>query len=168
MNDIILRPLLAVTCAAFLGGCTFVHNSFMLAEDCNARADQRKVKKVFPNAVELGTPLFRSMPQYPTTEAEWQRQGYAVLAFKVDKEGVVSDVRVIEETGKERFNAAAAKALYETRYDPAKLKPEQIGKYHQTTTEFCLVKPVVKPAAAPPPGENKHVPVPPAAVPARM
>lgn len=82
------------------------------------RADNRKAVKVRP-------------PQYPRLAARMGVQGPVKLNATVEKDGTVSDVKVV--SGKPLLAGAASQAIKEWKYEPANDKSTQ-----SITVDFAL------------------------------
>ncbi|MGI2260137.1 energy transducer TonB [Shewanella sp. GXUN23E] len=64
------------------------------------------------------TPIFRTLPDFPTGMAKRNRDGLVQMSFTIDKTGFVKDVEVIKSDGGAAFERSAIKAMQEWRYAP--------------------------------------------------
>ena len=72
-------------------------------------------------------PLFVKQPQYPFRARKYGREGYAVIALTVSKEGLALNPTVIEEKPKgQKFGKAALKAAGSLRYVPRFIDGEPV------------------------------------------
>ena len=63
-------------------------------------------------------PLYRVNPDYPRSQARRNQEGSVQLAFRVDTQGLVKNIKVVSTQGNESFADAAIKALSQWRYAP--------------------------------------------------
>ena len=72
-------------------------------------------------------PLFVKQPEYPVKAQKKGREGYAVIALTVSKEGLALNPTVIEEKPKgQKFGKAALKAAASLRYVPRVIDGEPV------------------------------------------
>lgn len=72
-------------------------------------------------------PLFVKQPEYPFRARKYGREGYAVIALTVSKEGLALNPTVIEEKPKgQKFGKAALKAAGSLRYVPRFIDGEPV------------------------------------------
>ena len=72
-------------------------------------------------------PLFVKQPEYPFKARKYGREGYAVIALTVSKEGLALNPTVIEEKPKgQKFGKAALKAAASLRYVPRFIDGEPV------------------------------------------
>jgi TonB family protein len=72
-------------------------------------------------------PLFVKQPEYPLKAQKKGREGYAVIALTVSKEGLALNPTVIEEKPKgQKFGKAALKAAASLRYVPRVIDGEPV------------------------------------------
>ena len=72
-------------------------------------------------------PLFVKQPEYPFKARKYGREGYAVIALTVSKEGLALNPTVIEEKPKgQKFGKAALKAAGSLRYVPRVIDGEPV------------------------------------------
>jgi len=72
-------------------------------------------------------PLFVKQPEYPLKAQKKGREGYAVIALTVSKEGLALNPTVIEEKPKgQKFGKAALKAAGSLRYVPRVIDGEPV------------------------------------------
>lgn len=64
-------------------------------------------------------PVHAAAPVYPSDALMSGKEGWVRLAFTIQHDGSVADVRVVESEPGRLFNAAATRALERWRFDPA-------------------------------------------------
>ncbi|MFS1423221.1 TonB family protein [Shewanella sp. 10N.286.48.B5] len=64
------------------------------------------------------TPLFRSNPNYPRSKLIQRKEGLVQLSLTIDKNGFVTNPKVIKSKGGKSFEIEALKALKKWRYAP--------------------------------------------------
>ncbi len=64
------------------------------------------------------TPLYRKEPKWPMSYVKAGKSGMAQVAFKVDKQGFVTEAEVITVEGGKKFGKAALEAVKKWRYAP--------------------------------------------------
>ncbi len=71
-------------------------------------------------------PRIKFLPQYPSDAAAKQIEGFVTLSFKVNKDGTVEDLRVIESQPASVFDQAARRAV--SRWNFGSTIPEGQGQ----------------------------------------
>tara|TARA_Y100001956_G_scaffold78277_1_gene89798 strand:- start:2046 stop:2672 length:627 start_codon:yes stop_codon:yes gene_type:complete len=62
------------------------------------------------------TPVYRVDPNYPAKAKQRRAQGYVIVRFNIDEQGIPRDLEVIEAKPKRLFEREALKALKQWRY----------------------------------------------------
>lgn len=76
-------------------------------------------------------------PKYPTSAKDEKVMGMVVVESVITEEGVVDDVRVVENPD-DRLAAAAVEALMQWRFEPALCDGTPVGVYYNLTFNFRL------------------------------
>jgi protein TonB len=76
-------------------------------------------------------------PKYPPSAKDEKVMGTVVVESVITEEGVVDDVRVIENPD-DRLAAAAVEALKQWRFEPALCDGTPVGVYYNLTFNFRL------------------------------
>lgn len=73
--------------------------------------------------------LERIAPEYPRDAQRRGQEGWVLLSFVVDAEGRVHDAVVVDSSGLESFERAAAKVVERWRFEPATLGGVPVAQY---------------------------------------
>lgn len=117
------RALLGLCHAFGLGVERDLGKARVLRSQINDPAEQKWLDRYLEGAETAAAPsrtivpLFQAQPQYPTRLWREGIEGRVLLAFTVDREGFVSDVRVVESTRTE-FEAPARLAISCWKFSP--------------------------------------------------
>ena len=63
-------------------------------------------------------PLARVEPRYPSRALQRKLEGYVILSFTIDKQGIPKDIKVIDSQPKRIFEREAKRALARWKYQP--------------------------------------------------
>lgn len=78
-------------------------------------------------------------PRYPAAAVFSQIEGFVILEAVIDKEGRVTDVKVLKELGS-GCDEAAMKAARQWRYVPATLRGKPVAVYWRLTVQFKFIQ----------------------------
>ncbi|KFZ37928.1 hypothetical protein HR45_08815 [Shewanella mangrovi] len=85
-------------------------------------------------------PLYRIPPRYPKAAAHARRQGSVVLSFTIDKQGYVTQPKVVESKGYQDLNNAAIESLKHWRYAPKFENGKAVSATAKVSLDFKLSK----------------------------
>ena len=85
------------------------------------------------------TPLYRLDPKYPVQYARRGREGSATLSYTIDKNGVVTDIQVEDDSNGKAFADASVKALSQWRFAPKFEQGEPVVSPRQTVQLDFLI-----------------------------
>ena len=77
-------------------------------------------------------------PEYPRLSRERNEQGVVFLQFTVQKNGAVSDPKIIESSGYPRLDQAALHAVSQARFEPAQVNGNQEDSFTELKIRFQL------------------------------
>ncbi|MBI9090094.1 MAG: energy transducer TonB [Desulfobacterium sp.] len=83
-------------------------------------------------------PSFKTNPRYPYRAKRLGLEGEVKIRFRVDKEGTVSDVTIVEATPPEIFDTSVINAVSTWKYTPGELSGRQVETLVTTTILFKL------------------------------
>ena len=86
----------------------------------------------------IPVPRFKAAPRYPYRAKRMGREGTVKVRFLVDKEGNVSDVRIVEASAPGFFEEAVIEAVSSWKYAPGELMGRQVATLVTTMVEFKL------------------------------
>lgn len=82
-------------------------------------------------------PRIKFLPQYPSEAAARQIEGYVTLGFKIQPDGSVTDLRIIESKPPQVFDQAARRAVSRWNFGPA-LEDENRSEEQRLRLNFSL------------------------------
>ncbi|RXJ87507.1 energy transducer TonB [Arcobacter sp. CECT 8985] len=109
----------------------------------NTNIDISAINSLSGAQVELGSNLLdanmlsalrRVNPRYPRKAKIRREEGFVQLAFKIDSEGYVSDVKVVASKPKGLFERASIRAIKRWRFKPS--KNSNSGEFKNATITF--------------------------------
>jgi TonB family protein len=74
-------------------------------------------------------PITRVIPEYPRNAKDQGIEGYAVVEFTLNHQGLPKDVRVVEAQPPGVFNKAAKSAISHNQYTPCLVSQEPVDTY---------------------------------------
>lgn len=86
----------------------------------------------------IPVPSFKTNPRYPYRAKRLGLEGEVKIRFRVDKEGTVSDVTIVEATPPEIFDKSVINAVSTWKYTPGELSGRQVETLVTTTILFKL------------------------------
>ncbi len=86
----------------------------------------------------IPVPSFKTNPRYPYRAKRMGLEGEVKIRFRVDKEGVVSDVTIVEATPPEVFDKSVIDAVSTWKYTPGELSGRRVATIVTTTILFKL------------------------------
>jgi TonB family protein len=84
------------------------------------------------------TPLVRMTPEFPPRAQARGISGWVHVAFNIDAQGRVSNVRVIDAAPKSMFDQAALRAVAGWRYNPATRGGQPVASTMETVVKFQI------------------------------
>ncbi|WP_137165954.1 energy transducer TonB [Salinimonas lutimaris] len=85
------------------------------------------------------TPLYRLDPKYPVSLAKRGREGSATLSYVINKNGVVTDIQVEDDSHGKAFADESVKALKQWRFAPRFVQGKAVDSPRQTVQlDFLL------------------------------
>lgn len=85
------------------------------------------------------TPLYRLDPKYPVSLAKRGREGSATLSYVINKNGVVTDIQVEDDSQGKAFADESVKALKQWRFAPRFVQGKAVDSPRQTVQlDFLL------------------------------
>jgi TonB family protein len=93
---------------------------------CVKRQPERKAgdRGVLKPSAGVHIPVHRVNPHYPAEAADKKIQGWVLMEFTINTEGVPTDIRVVESDPPGVFDQAATDALEQWRYRPVETPVE--------------------------------------------
>ena len=88
----------------------------------------------------IPVPRFKSAPRYPYRAKRMGREGTVKISFVVDKEGQVSNIKIVEATPPGFFEEAVLDAVSTWKYAPGELMGRKVKTLVTTSVVFKLEK----------------------------
>lgn len=126
-----LAPISILALLLLVGGAT---PGSAGGQKCEAaRGNVLTVEGDVQKPIRIGGPV----PVYPEIAKEERIEGVVVARLLIEKDGTVSEAKVVESLG-EAFDAGAVEALRQWTFEPATLHDEPVRVHFHVTVRYAL------------------------------
>ena len=91
-----------------------------------------------PTAISFAVPVAKAQPRYPLAARQQRQQGTVLVAFQVDSQGMVSQMRVQESSGYPLLDDSVLEAVKHWRFKPTLIDDKRVDYWYKQRIRFAI------------------------------